>query len=169
MRVGSNQASGGKLTVNEVPTAFVVASACLGGSGDECTGGTVVYTGDSPGFNDLREDDPSLPIYRLPDGVEVSIELTAVEPDASVLVSGVMLDSVGETAIVNTTPELHNHPGWQSVAAGGTLPPDRDVSFRLHAAGYESSDEITVTIALFDESDHEEPDPDHEEPDPDHD
>ena len=149
MRVGSTQAGSGALTVDMVPIAYVVASACLGGSGDQCTGGTVVYTGSSPGFNDLLADDPSLPIYKLPDNVEVSIELTAIEPDASVGVSGTVLDTVGELAVVNTTPHLHNHPTWQITAPGGTLPTDKHLSFRLHATGFDTSAEIAVTLRLF--------------------
>ena len=154
MRIGSTEPSGGTLVVDGVPTAYVVASACLGGTGEECEGGTVVYTGDSPGFNSLTADDPAAPIYVLPDGVEVRIEVTAVH-DASVMVSEVMLDMPGETAVVNTTPHLHNHPTWQLVAPGGTHPADGHISFRLHADGYEPSNEITVTVQLFDEHDDE--------------
>lgn len=155
MEVGSTESGGGMLVVNAVPTAFVVASACLGGTGDECTGGIVAYTGDSPGFNDVRTEDAG-PI-KLPDGVEVSIEITAVDPDASVLISGTLLDTVGETTVVNTSPELHNHPTWQIVAPGGTVPEDKTISFRLHAEGYDSSDEITVTVAVFEEGNDHEP------------
>lgn len=149
MRIGSTVEDGGALTVDEVPIAFVVASACLGGSGDDCIGGTVVYSETSPGFNELEADDPNLPIYILPDGIEVSVEITAIDPDASVLLSGVLLDQVGETAVVNTTPHLHNHPTWQMVAPGGELPADRQISFRLLAEGFAPSEIITVTLRLF--------------------
>ena len=149
MRVGSTQTGSGALTVDTVPVAYVAASACLGGTGEQCDGGTVVYTGSSPGFNDVVADDPSQPIYKLPDGVQVSIELTAIEPDASVAVSGTVLDTVGETAVVNTTPTLHNHPTWQIVAPGGTLPTDKHLAVRLHAAGFDTSDDIAVTLRLF--------------------
>src|SRR4030095_40146 len=114
--------------------AFVVASACLGGTGDDCTGGVVAYTGDSPGFNDVVTDDPNVPIFKLPDGVEVSIEITAIDADAGVLVSGTLLDAVGETAVINTSPTLHNHPTWQIIAPGGTDPEDKSISFLLPAS-----------------------------------
>lgn len=151
MLVGSTAAESGALTVNEVTIAYVVESACVGGSGDHCEGGFVVYTGTSPGFDDLEADDPNQPIYMLPEGVEISIEITALDADANVLVSGVLLDEVGKTAVVNSTGHLHNHPTWQIVAPGGEEPADKQISFRLHAEGYESSDEITVTVSLFDE------------------
>ena len=78
----------------------------------------------------------------------------AVEPDASVRVSGVMLDQVGEQAVVNTTPELHNHPAWQFAAPGGDHhPADRHLSIRLHADGFESSDEIPITLSVFEGGD----------------
>jgi len=154
LRIGSTEPLEGKLTVESVPVAFLVPMACLGGTGDECEGGTVVYGYDSPGFNTLQEENPSLPIYFLPDGVEVRVELTAVEPDASVRVSGVMLDQVGEQAVVNTTPELPNHPAWQFAAPGGDHhPADRHLSIRLHADGFESSDEIPITLSVFEGGD----------------
>ena len=137
------------LAVNEVPTAFVTASACLGGTGDSCAGGAVVYTGTSPGFNDLTQDDPNQPIYKLPDGVEMSLELIGIDADASMTISGVVLDSAGQTAVINTTPTLHNHPTWQLVAPGGTIPGDKHISLRLHANGFEPSAAIAVTLTLF--------------------
>lgn len=154
LRVGSTEPSGGMLTVESVPTAFVVPMACLGGTGDTCEGGVVVYGGNSPGFNTLTEENPGLPIYQLPDGVEVRVELTAVETDASVRISGVTLDDVGEEAVVNTTPELHNHPAWQLAAPGGDAhPSDRHLSIRLHADGFDSSEEIAVMLRVFEGED----------------
>jgi hypothetical protein len=156
MRVGSTEMEAGALTVDNVPIAYVVESACVGGTGEHCDGGTVLYTGTSPGFNDLDEDDPNQPIYVLPEGIEISIELTGIEAGASVMVSGVVLDEVGETAVVNSTGHLHNHPTWQIAAPGGTHPEDRQISFRLHAEGFDSSEVITVTLSLFeDEHPHE--------------
>lgn len=150
MRVGSTQPGGGNLTVNEIPTAFLVPTACLGGSGDDCAGGTVVYSGSSPGFNSPTGDDPALPLYVLPDGVEVRIELTAIDPDTSLLISGFTLNEVGESAAVNTTPELHNHPTWQFVAPGGAgHPEEHHMSFRLRANGFGDSAEIPITLEAF--------------------
>ena len=150
MRVGSTEPLGGMLTVDNQPTAFLVPNACLGGTGETCEGGVVVYGGSSPGFNNLNEENPAQPIYQLPDGVEVRIELTAAETDASVRISGVTLDAAGEEAVVNTTPELHNHPAWQFAAPGGSeIPEDRHLSFRLHADGFESSEEISLTLRVF--------------------
>jgi hypothetical protein len=149
MLVGSTGDDSGALTVNAVPIAFVAEAACLGGTGDDCEGGTVLYSGTSPGFNDLTEDDPSQPIYVLPDGIEVTIELTAVDAGASVLISGVVLDEVGETAVVNTTGHLHNHPTWQLAAPGGEHPEDQHLTFVLRAEGFDASDPIALTLSLF--------------------
>ena len=148
-RVGSTQAGGGKLTIDENFTAFVVPEACLGGSGEDCEGGTVVYIGDSPGFNNLQTENPAQPIYKLPDGVTVSIEVTAVDEGASLGISGMSLDTAGEIGLVNTTPELHNHPEWTLVAPGGTHPEDKHITYRLLANGFVASDEITVTLSVF--------------------
>lgn len=152
MHVGSTEPGAGALRVDDVPIAFVVSSVCIGGEGEDCVGGTVVYTGTSPGFENLEGDDEQLPIYMLPDGVEVSMEIVAIDPDASVLVSGVLLDEVGETVVINTTPELHNHPTWQIVAPGGDVPADKQITFRLHAESFDPSDEITVTLRPFEDN-----------------
>ena len=155
MRVGSTEVGSGKLAVNvdPIPTSFVVPTACLGGTGDDCTGGIVVYSGTSPGFNDLRDTD-AMPPFRLPDGIEVRIELTAVDADASLGISGVTIDAPGESALVNTTGELHNHPMWQMVAPGGGPHPEaKEISFRLHANGFTSSDVFTVRIEVFEGQD----------------
>jgi len=164
MLVGSTATGGGALGVDAVPPAYVVASACLGGTDEACTGGTVVYTGTSPGFDALNADDPALPLYVLPDGVEVTIELTALDPDTSLLISETLLNRVGQTAVVNTTPHLHNHPTWQMVAPGGAHPEPKQLSFRLHAPGYAPSEETSVTLSVFEEDDH-----DHGGDDDDHD
>jgi hypothetical protein len=149
MRVGSTASGTGALTVDDVPIAFVAESACVGGTGEECDGGMIVYTGTSPGFDDLTTDDPNTPIYVLPEGIEVSIEITAIEAGASVLISGAMLDEVGEMAVVNTTGHLHNHPTWTLVAPAGEAVADKQIAFRLHAAGFQSSDAIDLTLRLF--------------------
>ena len=148
-RVGSTQAGGGKLTIDENFTAFVVPEACLGGTGDDCEGGTIVYIGDSPGFNNLQTENPAQPIYKLPDGVTVNIEVTAIDAGASLGISGMSLDAAGEIGLVNTTPELHNHPEWTLVAPGGTHPEDKHITYRLLANGFAASDEITVTLSVF--------------------
>jgi hypothetical protein len=148
-RVGSTQAGAGKLTIDAAHTAFVVPEACLGGTGDECEGGTIVYIGTSPGFNDLEVENPAQPIYKLPDGVTVTIELTAVDAGVSLGISGSVLDAPGESALVNTTPELHNHPEWTLVAPAGTHPEDMHIAYRLLANGFEPSDEITLTVSVF--------------------
>lgn len=158
MRVGSTEPGGGALGVDDVPVAFVVESACIGGTGEHCEGGFVVYTGTSPGFDALEADDPGLPLYVLPDGVEVYMHITAIDEEASVLVSGALLDEVSETAVVNTTPHLHNHPTWQLVLPGGEHVHDHEISFRLLAEGYEPSEEITVTLQLFEGDDHDQGD-----------
>ncbi|HYD49664.1 MAG TPA: hypothetical protein VEB21_15010, partial [Terriglobales bacterium] len=69
----------------------------------------------------------------------------------SVTVSGTRLDAPGETAVVNSTGHLHNHPVWQLTGAGGAAEPEpKTVSFRLHGAGFASSSEITVRLEVFD-------------------
>lgn len=70
-------------------------------------------------------------------------------------VNEILPDTVGETAVVNTSPELHNHPTWQIVAPGSSVAEDKSISFRLHATGYASSDELTVTLSVFEDDDHE--------------
>ncbi len=154
MRVGSTEAGAGKLAINvdPAPTAFVVSTACLGGTGEDCVGGTVVYSGTSPGFNDVRQTD-AMPPFRLPDGIDVRIEITALDPDTSLGISGATLDAVGESALVNVSGELHNHPVWQVVAPGGEHPEPKEISFRLHADGFVSSDVITIPLELFEGQD----------------
>lgn len=154
LRIGSTALAGGKLAPSEVPVAFVEAAACLGGSGDDCDGGVVLYSGSSPGFNDLDADDPVQPLYVLPEGIDVFVEITAIDPGASLLISGELLDEAGEMAFVNESGHLHNHPAWQMSAAAGEHPEDKEIRLRLHADGFDPSDEITVVVRHFEEDDH---------------
>lgn len=160
MRVGSTIDGAGMLAVaGPVPVAFVVEQACLGGSGDHCTGGTVVYAGTSPGFDDVRDTDPTPP-FPLPEGVEVHIEIVAADPGASLLISGATLDAPGERVLVNPAGHLHNHPTWQAVAPGGESLVPKTMSFRLHADGFGSSEIFTITIEPFHGDDHSDDDHD---------
>ena len=74
---------------------------CRVGTGDECTGYGRLPV-DEPGLHDVRTEDPNLPLYHFPDGVEVSIEITAVDGMPASSSAGTLLDTVGETAVVNT-------------------------------------------------------------------
>jgi hypothetical protein len=149
-RIGSSEAGGGQIILDALPIALVVPSACVGGSGDACEGGTLVYTGDSPGFGPLPSGDAQHSIFKLPDGVAVSIQLTHAESGAAAQINGATLDMPGESALIGTAPELHNHPDWTLFGAGSELPAAKRLSFRLTAPGYESSQQYTVSIEVFD-------------------
>jgi hypothetical protein len=89
----------------------------------------------------------------LPDGIDIEIELITVEAGSSVGISDAQLDAPGESALVNETGHLHNHPMWQIAAPGGEQPEPRQISFRLHGDGFDSSEIITVTLELYEGQD----------------
>ena len=142
VNVGSTEDGGGVLAYEpqfdgDVSLPF---NACLGGEGDECEGGMVLYSSDAPGFNDNLEEGTSL--FPLADGTEIGLEIIAISEGVSMQLGETTLDTPGQSIVLGPpTPEFHGHPEWQVfVPAGTEHDSDFHLSFKLNSEGGEYGD-----------------------------
>jgi len=147
---GSTAAGSGALAIAALPQVPVYFSTCLGGSGDACTGGSIVYVGSDPGFKEADTDDPAAPLFALPSGVTVNLEVIAIDPAVSLMFeAGATLTSIGQTIELGTTPGIHADLEWQLL-----LPPNapfeaaHPVTLKLTTTsdGFTDSAQFTETI-----------------------
>lgn len=131
----------------------VAFSQCFGGTGTDCAGGVRLYSTEEPGFAVLSVSEPEESFYALRDGVEVELEVTAADPEASLFLEGETLQNSGDRAELGDTPDLHAHGSWQLAIPGGEEAADAyAIAFRLHSPdGFESSDEYVVLLTPMDE------------------
>jgi hypothetical protein len=133
---------------------------CLGGSGEECTGGVRLYSAVNPGLvalghshEDESEDDghgdegeePSL--HPLVDGTAVSLEVIAVDEGLSLRIEGTTLDQAGQVVDLGEAPHFHSDSEtFLSLNEGEDEHGDFQLSFRLTtgAPAYQPSDPLTV-------------------------
>ncbi len=113
-------------------------------------GGLDLYSAADPGFAPLEEDEPDEGFYVVEDGVDVSLEVTALDPGVRVKFGSVTLDEVGDSVVIGTTPELHTHGEWQVVVPEGTTAGAFSLSFRFVADSpdYGPSEPVTAVLAL---------------------
>jgi hypothetical protein len=145
MLIGSTADGGGALAVEyefaaPIPVTFVTE-----------VGGTSLYTATDPGFDALGTDEPAESFFVLDGGTQVSVEITALEPGKTAMnLNGTLLDTVGESVVLGSSPNLHEHPEWQLILAmpagefgEGTL------SFKLTttSGSYTESESYTVTLS----------------------
>lgn len=132
--LASDEEGGGRLAVafdftKEIEVSFV---QCFGGSDAACTGGVRLYAAEDPGFATLKVDEPDESLFVLPDDVEISLEITAADPEASLFVSDVTLQDAGESAVLGTTPDLHAHGSWQlAIPADDPVAESYAIAFKL--------------------------------------
>lgn len=149
--VASSSDGGGALVAHPefnvedpIPLPF---SECFGGTGDECEGGTRLFSAVNPGVNSLEESEPDEAIFKLAEGTEIKLELTALDAGLVMRLGDVMLDSVGDSVVVGTTPEFHADFETQLTLPGGGEPSGTfSASFKLTTTSsqYESSTTATV-------------------------
>lgn len=151
--VAAAQAGGGALvlhpefdTTETIPVPF---ADCLGGSDDECTGGTEVFTSVNPGISPLSASEPEESLYALPAGTPVTLEITAIDGGLTLRLGDTTLDEVGDTVLLGTTPDFHADITTQLALPAGTEPRDYAVSFKITttAEGYTSSSTLTLIFA----------------------
>jgi hypothetical protein len=153
--IGASEEGGGALVVDyhdaDEPIG-VSFSSCIGGSGDDCEGGVVLYSSEDPGFGPVEEPEPDEGVFPLEEGTEVSIEITAIDSGASIFIGDTTLDAVGESAVIGTAIEgLHVHGEWRLVLPGGEEPlAAYNVEFMLTTtdALYEASESFAVTLTV---------------------
>jgi len=147
---GSNQEGGGMLVDHKefqgsIPVYFV---HCFNGQGDDCTGGTVLYTAGSPGVEALEESDPEESLFVLEDDTPLSLEVVAIDEGLSFVFEGETLSKPGDTADLGTTPELHADLETQLTLPGGDLH-EVSVTFRLKTTRqppYSDSEPFMITF-----------------------
>lgn len=142
--IAATEAGGGELAIDydftePVP---VFLSATLGGLD--------LYSAADPGFAPLEADEPDEGFYVVEDGVEVSLEITALDPGVRVKLGSVTLDQVGDSVVIGTTPELHTHGEWQVVVPEGTSAGEFSLSFRFvtDSPDYGPSEAMTAVLSL---------------------
>lgn len=119
-------------------------------------GGTSVYTATDPGFDSLEADEPLESLFVLEDGVELRVEITALDAGKTAMnLNGALLDTVGESVVLGTTGALppndpHHHPELQLLLM---MPPgefgEGTLSFKLTTTSplYTESESYTVKLS----------------------
>jgi hypothetical protein len=150
--LASTEAGGGPLAADfdfsePVP---VFLSATLGGLN--------LYSSTDPGFMLLDVDEPDEGFFAIEDDVTVSFEVTALDPGVQVKFEDETLDEVGDSVVLGTTPELHQHGEWQVVVPEGVTSGSFALSFRLttDSPAYADSEPSTMILTLSDEEPEEE-------------
>lgn len=132
--------------------AEVTESACLGGTGDHCEGGTVVYSGTIPGFAALEADDGDAGAYRLNSGTPIQLEVIAADAAASFHFEDGLV-APGSSVHIGDAPELHGHGQWQIALPGGEdhVGSEASISFRFTttAGEYSASPEYTIRLVVI--------------------
>jgi uncharacterized repeat protein (TIGR04052 family) len=175
--IASNSEGGGqllgRLNFDSERLIALFFNECLGGTGDDCEGGTVLYSAANPGLSPLEMDDAAESLYTLVDGVPVTLEITAISEGLSLRIEDVTLDSPGDSVLLGEAPEFHIDALTQLIAPGGGLPTDElSFSFVLKTSDpqYTESDELTVHfIAVADAGGHHGDDDDDDHGDDDED
>lgn len=111
-----------------------------------CAAGQCLYSAIDPGFR--YEGAPAPDGYHtVADGTNVSVEIVAIDPVATLQVNGIPLRQPGDSALLGTTPALHNHPSWQLRLLQGEQG-DYALSFKLttDSPQYAESQVFQVTL-----------------------
>jgi hypothetical protein len=149
-RLASTEAGGGELTgdFDFTRPLGLFFTTCVGGTGDQCDGGTVLYSAVTPGIEPLEEEDPDRSLFFLQDGTQVTLELTAIDEGLSLHFDDIVLDQPGQTVTLDPLPDLHADVDSQLVLPGGPPKGHYDASFVLRAPGtvYGDSREFTITF-----------------------
>jgi len=148
---GSTVQGSGMLTIEPLALIPAYFSACLGGTGVNCIGGSVVYVGSDPGFKeaDASESDPTVPLYALPDGVTVTVQVISIDPALSLKFElGTTLTAAGQSLEIGTTPGIHADLEWQLLLPGGAPFDGHPVTLKLTttSGGFSNSVEFTEVV-----------------------
>jgi len=126
-------------------------AGCVNGTGDDCTGGTRLFSAGNPGFEPLDEAEPAESLFTVADGTVVTLELTALTDGLKFRgPGGEMLDHVGAMLLLGTTPSFHVDLEAQLELPGGGPPTGIfEAGFKLTTTSgpYQSSDPIRVKFA----------------------
>lgn len=153
--IGSTQAGSGDLKAEYEFEEPVHAhfSACLGGTGPECIGGTAVYSVVSPGFDSLEEDEPEASHFTLVDGTEITLRVISIDPGLSFKLGSLIIDAAGETVLLGAVPFHADIEAQVAVENGIVREGGWRITFDLTSSdsGYETSETYTLIYQLEDE------------------
>jgi uncharacterized repeat protein (TIGR04052 family) len=156
-KVASSTSGGGALIAN--PTFDVTQpielpfDQCFGGTGDECDGGTRVFSAANPGIEPI---DPSMTtdsLFSLADGTQITLQVVSIDSGLSFQFGGTTLDSAGTSVVLGTSPSFHADLQAQITAPGGGEPSGTySVTFKLTTTSsqYQASDTFTVKFTPVD-------------------
>ena len=94
-----------------------------------CAGGECLYSTIDPGFMAV-DSDPRAGFFTLAAGTMVSIEIVAIDEQATLKINGVGLVHPGDRTLLGSAGTLHVHPTWQLTVADG-VEGDFALSFKL--------------------------------------
>ncbi|HSQ01278.1 MAG TPA: hypothetical protein VL049_28995 [Candidatus Dormibacteraeota bacterium] len=94
-----------------------------------CAGGECLYSTIDPGFMAV-DSDPRAGFFTLAAGTMVSIEIVAIDEQATLKINGVGLAHPGDRTLLGSAGTLHVHPTWQLTVADG-VEGDFALSFKL--------------------------------------
>lgn len=198
--IGSTEDGGGELAAEfdfdqVIPVFF---DTCLGGGGDECSGGIRLFSTVNPGFSPIGHDHDEHEhgaasnghaehdddnghghgeeLFPLLDGTAVSLEVIAIDAGLSMRIEGTTLNSPGQAVVLGEAPHFHSDAETFISLGDGEEEGDFHMSFRLttDAPEYQPSHEHTLRFTTDGGDDHDHDDDDeheddhHEEDDDDH-
>lgn len=110
-----------------------------------CQSGQCLFSAIDPGFL-AGFPPPPAGYHVVEDGVRVSLEVIARDAAATIRIGGQAI-GVGGSALIGTTPDLHNHPSWQLLLPQGEHG-EYAIEFRLttDAAGYANSEPFVARL-----------------------
>ena len=131
-------------TEQPIPVPF---AECLGGSDDECTGGTRVFQTANPGINPAQADDPEEALFALDAGISVLLEVVEISPGLSIRIDETVVDGAGDTALLGTTPEFHADAETQiAVPAEASSSDPYRLTFRLRPPDGQREPSAPLTV-----------------------
>lgn len=140
IEIGSSDPGGGQLTL-ELPsdTVEVTASADVGDF--------TLWSSTAPAIFSLEEDERDHGLYALPEGMPLSLELTALDAGVRIQYGETILEQPGDSVLIDNTP-FHTHWEWQLVLPQGTHDGEYGLSFRITTTTPPYLDSEVATVAL---------------------
>ncbi|HXJ35971.1 MAG TPA: hypothetical protein VMS22_18215 [Candidatus Eisenbacteria bacterium] len=101
--------------------------------------------GVDPSFDAFAADDPARGLYRIKNGRKITMQITAIDPDLTVVFNGKTLQAPNDRVVIGSMPYLHQHPQWTLTLPPGTVG-SRHVSFLVRGEGYQPSQVYTGVV-----------------------
>ena len=141
VEIGSSAVGGGTLAL-EIPfdgTIEVFESAEIGN--------VTLWSGTNPGIATVEPEDEKEGHYALPDGVPLSLEITALDAGVRFKWGETTIEEPGESVLLGTSP-FHSSGEWQVVLPQGLQEGEYDLSFRITTTTppFAASEVSTVTL-----------------------